>query len=72
MAFGVNIMGLVVGSFTDPAGIGRGFLDNAGSFTQVNFPGAASTDANGLNSSGTIVGDFFDNAGVEHGYITVH
>jgi hypothetical protein len=60
-----------VGSFTDVAGAGHGFLDRAGRFTQVNFPGAASTDADGINHEGVIVGDFFDNAGVEHGFIAL-
>ena len=41
-------------------------------FSQLDFPGAASTDGNGINAPGVIVGDFFDNAGVEHGYIAVH
>ena len=64
--------GYIVGSFTDAAGKGHGFFDRAGDFAQVDFPGAASTDANSINVEGTIVGDFFDNAGVEHGYIAVH
>jgi hypothetical protein len=41
----------------------------AGTFTQLDFPGAASTDGNDINDPGTIIGDFFDSAGVEHGYI---
>jgi hypothetical protein len=38
----------------------------------LNFPGAASTDADGINAESVIVGDFFDNAGVEHGFIALH
>ncbi|HEX4606338.1 MAG TPA: hypothetical protein VH724_20220, partial [Candidatus Angelobacter sp.] len=72
VAFGVNVLGFIVGSFTDAAGAGHGFFDRSGHFTQINFPGASSTDGNGINVEGVIVGDFFDNAGVEHGYIAQH
>jgi len=41
-------------------------------FSQLDFPGSASTDGNGINAHGIIVGDYFDHAGVEHGYIAVH
>jgi uncharacterized membrane protein len=68
VAFGLNMLGHIVGSFTDASGNGHGFLDQGGVFTQVNFPGAASTDANGTNVEGFIVGDYFDGSGVEHGY----
>jgi uncharacterized membrane protein len=68
VAFGLNVLGHIVGSFTDASGNGHGFLDQAGRFTQVDFPAAASTDANGTNVEGFIVGDYFDASGVEHGY----
>jgi hypothetical protein len=66
------VLGFIVGSFTDAAGAGHGFFDKAGHFAQLNFPGAASTDADGINAEAVIVGDFFDNAGVEHGFIALH
>ena len=56
----------------DAAGNGHGFFDQNGTFSQLDFPGAASTDCNGINAPGVIVGDFFDHAGVEHGYMAVH
>jgi hypothetical protein len=61
-----------VGSFADAAGNGHGFFDQNGNFSQLDFPGAASTDGNGINAPGVIVGDYFDHAGVEHGYIAMH
>jgi len=67
----VNVLGEIVGSFTDAAGNGHGYFDEAGSFLQVDFPGAASTDSNGVNALGFFVGDFFDASGVEHGYFAI-
>ena len=71
IAFAVNVLGHIAGSYADAAGAGHGFIDQGGSFTQVNFPGAASTDANGLSVTGFLVGDFFDAGGVEHGYTAI-
>jgi len=68
-AFGINAQGFIVGSFTDADGNFHGFFDRHGVFTQLDFPGATSTDGNGINAVGIIVGDFFDSAGVKHGYV---
>jgi len=59
----------ITGSFVDPAGKGHAFLNQGSAFTQLDFPGAVSTDGNDISEQGIIIGDFFDAAGVEHGYI---
>jgi len=47
----------------------EGFLDIAGVFTFLNFPGASSTQALGLNNNGQIVGSYVDAMGNTHGFI---
>src|SRR4051812_14956429 len=46
----------------------HGFLDTAGSFTQIDVPGAEGTASNGINDVGQIVGYFYDGAGT-HGFL---
>ena len=72
IAADVNKTGLIVGRYTDTAGIVHGFLLSSGTFTSVTFPGALWTRAIGINSSGDIVGDYSltSNSGVKdvHGF----
>ena len=56
-AFGINDAGQIVGPFIDSTGV-HGFLDTGGSFTQIDVPGAISTQAFGINDAGQIVGVF--------------
>src|SRR5438046_2675781 len=57
-AFGINDAGQIVGSFLDATGE-HAFLDTAGTFLQINFPGVLfSTGAFGINDAGQIVGRF--------------
>src|SRR5689334_23026687 len=48
--------GGIVGDFRDSMGNDHGFLDTAGSFTQIDVPGATATSANGINDADQIVG----------------
>ena len=48
----------------------RGFANNGGTFSNVDFPGASETQAIGVNDAGQIVGDYFDAASVEHGFVS--
>jgi probable HAF family extracellular repeat protein len=59
-ANGINDAGQVVGFIPNPqTGYALGFLDSAGAFSFIAFPGATGgTLANGINSSGQIVGGF--------------
>jgi len=57
-AHGVNNAHEIVGIITDSTGI-HGFLDTAGNFTTIDFPGIpGNTAAFGINSAGQIVGSF--------------
>jgi len=37
-------------------------------YTQIDYPGAASTVANGINNGNVIVGTYVDSAGLLHGF----
>jgi uncharacterized membrane protein len=39
VAFSVNSLGQIVGEYADNTGASHGFVDTAGTFTQVDFPG---------------------------------
>ena len=73
-SFGINNAGQIVGYFTAGGPLGtsdNGFLfDSATStFTNLNFPGATFTFANGINDIGEIVGFYVDNSGKDHGFL---
>lgn len=66
-AFGINDQGQIVGGFcpghqtcpSEGGGItpaNHGFLDDHGVFTQLDYPGAQYTEANGINDAGAIAG----------------
>jgi uncharacterized membrane protein len=55
---GINDAGQIVGFFVGPGEHGF-LLDTGGSFTQIDVPGARSTEAFGINDAGQIVGSFF-------------
>ena len=67
VATGINGAGLIVGLYVDLAGVVRGFANNGGTFSNVDFPGASGTQVIGVNDAGQMVGDYFDAAG-EHGF----
>lgn len=64
---GINTGGEIVGIFVDFSGITHGFLDNAGTFTTMDFAGG-SVEPFDINDSGVIVGAFIDTANVTHGF----
>jgi PEP-CTERM motif len=68
----INDAGLIAGfyflSSDNPASL-LGTL--SGGFDPFDYPGAASTAAEGINNAGDISGAWVDNAGVEHGFIAV-
>jgi probable HAF family extracellular repeat protein len=55
MAFGVNDLGQIVGTYI-AGGIDHGFLYSGGSYVTLDDPGALNTFAHGINNSGQIVG----------------
>ena len=67
-AGGINARGQIVGERFDE-GI-RGFLLDTGTFTTIDFPGAAGTTALGINARGQIVGMYVtQDTGAEHGFV---
>ncbi len=61
-AVGINPSGDIVGRYQTTEGKFHGFLLSAGTFTSLDFPGAAATSAFGINPSGDIVGSYCDPA----------
>jgi probable HAF family extracellular repeat protein len=59
-AFGINTAGSIVGTYTDEMGRKHGFLDQAGNFSPIDFPGAISTLAWAINNPSAIVGWYAD------------
>ena len=48
IATGINAAGLIVGVYQDLSDVLRGFANNGGTFTNVDFPGATGTQAIGV------------------------
>lgn len=57
--FGINDLGQIVGGYTDATGDLHCFLLVAGTFTNVDFPGAPFTQCVGINDRGSISGGYF-------------
>jgi uncharacterized membrane protein len=71
IATGINTSGLIVGAYTDVAGLTHGFAtSDSSTFNNVDFPGATSTQAIDVNDAGSVVGDYIDAANVEHGFVS--
>jgi len=62
--------GEIVGSFSNNTGE-HGFVQNGGSFTAINVPGATTTVALGINDSGAIVGSYTNSSG-EFGFLDLN
>jgi hypothetical protein len=60
----------MVGLYFDLVGVLRGFANDGGIFSNVDFPGASGTQVIGVNDAGQMVGDYFDAASVEHGFVS--
>jgi probable HAF family extracellular repeat protein len=58
----------VLGSPTNDATGGHGFLDTGGVFIPIDVPGSSFTQANGINATAQIVGLFRDGTGT-HGFL---
>jgi len=68
VAFSVNSLGQIVGEYADNSGAIHGFVDTAGTFTHVDFPGALQTAVTDMNAAGDMVGVWFDST-TSHGFI---
>jgi hypothetical protein len=70
VAAAINNKGMIVGFYTDAAGVIHGFLDNHDVFTTVDAPGAATTtELLGVNDHGIAVGFYTDASGNNHGIV---
>jgi len=57
--FGINNRGVIVGKYTDAAGVDHGFRRDArGRFVTIDVPGGMPTQANKINDRGQIVGRY--------------
>src|SRR3954469_20477098 len=70
VASGIDLLGRVVGYYTDSTGT-HGFLYTSGSFTRIDYPGSGWTAALGINNTGQIVGAYgaSDAASGRHGFL---
>jgi hypothetical protein len=62
----ITTAGVIGGVFADTSGL-HGFIDQAGTFTSVDVPGADITEVADINDNGAIVGDYIDTS--DHGYV---
>ena len=68
--YAINKKGTIVGIYQLPQdGTNHGFILDNGTYTQVDFPGAVSTDLNGINDSGDIVGDYTSDGSTYHCFL---
>jgi probable HAF family extracellular repeat protein len=72
VAYGINTVGQIVGSFRDaglPGSPNRGFLKDGTRFITIDVPSAEWTEAHGINTAGQIVGTFADTTGRVHSFL---
>jgi len=70
LAYGINMAGDIVGSYTDVSFRYHGFLLSQGVFMTIDPPGSALTYATGINDNGEIVGFYEDPSfSATHGFI---
>jgi uncharacterized membrane protein len=71
-AFAINNLGTVAGwCLNASTGLPVAFTYANGSFTNIAFPQATGTEANGINDKGEVVGTYFDSAGGQHGFYLI-
>ena len=70
-ATGINTSGQIIGLYIDSSTVAHGYLDIAGTFTNIDYPSSIGTEAFGINDSGTIVGAYSDATNTVHGFLDV-
>ncbi len=70
-ANGINNLGQIVGEYYSYTTSDHGFLDDHGTYTTIDVPGALFTQPRSINDFGVVVGDYVDSAG-SHGFIYDH
>src|SRR5262245_63761191 len=62
----------MVGSFTDSSNVEHGFFRNNGTFTEINYPGAANTALSDVNENNEVTGAAYDSSySTYHGFVWV-
>lgn len=69
IATGINSTSEIVGAYVDASAVSHGYLDDAGVFTTVDYPGGTGTVLYDINSPGEMVGGFTDASGNTHGFL---
>jgi probable HAF family extracellular repeat protein len=71
LAFGINNLGQIVGSYSDTSLqlLNHGFVYSDGTYTSFDVPGSIATVAFGINDFGQIVGYYVDSADNQHGFL---
>jgi len=65
----INDKNEIAGYYADSSGVYHGLLKEHGTYTTVDFPGAADTFPDGINNRGTIQGEIIDTAGAADGFV---
>jgi hypothetical protein len=68
-AVAVNDAGVVVGGYYDTSNALHGFVDDHGTYTEIDVPGATSTSVDGIDDHGDILGTYTDAAGAQHMFV---
>ena len=67
---GINNAGWIVGNWNDYNDVTHGFLNQGGTLTSFDAPGAAAgTYATAINDAGLVVGYFYDSSWNSHGFL---
>jgi hypothetical protein len=70
LAFSINNRGDIAGAFTDSGGVQHGYVRHAdGTLTQINYPGASSTQAFGVNDWEMVIGIYTDAQNNAHAFL---
>jgi probable HAF family extracellular repeat protein len=69
VANGINEQGVVAGSYSESAGVSRGYIWREGSFTSIDYPDSLSTRALDIANDGRVVGWFVGPDRKAHGFI---
>lgn len=71
-AYAINNHDAVVGVYFDASNNEHGFLRSAsGAISQIEFPGAVQTEADGINDAGEITGTYVNTHGLTYGFTYV-
>jgi uncharacterized membrane protein len=70
LPFGINNRGQIVGQYNTGDGVIHGFLKDGDAYTEIAFPGAPNTTANGISNSGILVGLYGEAGAGPYGFAT--